>query len=150
MLPMTIHRREAAAVWRTRALEFMNGLPQNEEGPERATAFRALPAAATESAFALRLLCAVYELAADTDVISHSVHDAHMFVSSVTERLELLPILEGYIERFLARRIAHDSPLRGLWLYVRELDRLGYELHVSMPVRAGGVRAEESAHVSPF
>jgi len=135
----TIQRNDAAAVWRARARDFILALPENEEGPERAMAFRALLAAASESEYALRLLCAVYELAAESSILAHSVHDARMVVASVTERIELLPILEGYVERFLARRVADDSPLRGLWQYVRELYQVGHDGEGDSPERLAGV-----------
>jgi hypothetical protein len=130
MLATGIRRMDAAEPeWRARARKMLHSLPHDEEGPERALAFRAMVAAATMSAEGLCLLCAVYELLAETDVLRHSLHDSHMVVSSVTERLELLPILEGDVEQFLARCVCDDAYLRGLWEYVRELYAIAHPSH---------------------
>ncbi len=120
-MSVSVQALDATQMWRDRAREFLNGLPQDQEGAERALAMRALIADAADSVDRLCLLCAVYQLFAEGNARPYSVHDAHMVVSSVTERLELLPILDSYLERFLDRSGGDSSHLRGLWLYVREL-----------------------------
>ena len=109
--------------WQFSAEAFLAGLPQSHEGPERALAFRWLVAAAATSEEHRRLLCGVYELIAERDVVAYSLHDAQMFVAAVTEHLDLLPLLEDAVERFLARHEEQEQ-IRGLWTYVREI----YEL----------------------
>ena len=134
----------ASAQGLARAHEFLDALPPGEDGPERAVAFRALFAAAGASERDRSLLVAVYELVAETHALPDSLHDAHMVVSSVTERLDLLPIIAPFVERYLGRCAASQDQIRDLWRYVLELYAIRYprQLDASSPVTGSAARSD--------
>jgi len=99
-------------------------LPVDTEGPERALAFRRVAREAGDSEESREVFCALYRLLANGKVPITSLYDVQMYVSGLTECLDLVPMVRSDVNRFLDLYLADQHNVCGLWRYVLELHAL--------------------------